>query len=126
MKILGIEHCTVMTPDIAATAASYQRVLGFVGGPRPAFAVRGAWLYQNDQPLVHIMEGRPEVGSAALEHVAFVATGLASCLDHLRRESVAFDLKRQPPPVQNWQIFLRDPNGVRLELNFAASETEEA
>jgi catechol 2,3-dioxygenase-like lactoylglutathione lyase family enzyme len=122
MNILGFDHCAIVTPDVAGTAAFYECVLGFAPGPRPQFAVRGAWLYQGHRALVHIIEGQPSGERAALEHVAFAATGLSAFVARLRQGDIPFELKRQPNPVDTWQLFVRDPNGVRIEIDFAATE----
>jgi hypothetical protein len=60
-------------------------------------------------------------GSGAVDHVAFFATGLAGMLAHLR--SLGIDPReRTVPSLGLHQIFLDDPNGVVIELNYPASE----
>ena len=60
-------------------------------------------------------------GTGALDHVAFRASGLAAMRLRLREKKV--DFAEQTVPGQGLQqIFLDDPDGIRLEFNFLASE----
>jgi hypothetical protein len=68
-------------------------------------------------------ESQATHGSGVIDHVAFRATGLAEMIDHLQRLGVAFK-ERQVDAQGLYQLFLFDPNGVKVELNFAASEAE--
>ena len=64
-----------------------------------------------------------EAGTGALDHIAFRATGLRAMLEHLRRERVAFTQRRANGQAL-FQLFLYDPNGIKIELNYEASEAE--
>ena len=44
-------------------------------------------------------------------------------LEHLRREKVAFSQRRANGQAL-FQLFLYDPNGIKIELNYAAEEAE--
>jgi hypothetical protein len=59
-----------------------------------------------------------------VDHVAFRATGLPETLARLKREGVAFT-QRMVSDQGLYQLFLHDPNGVKVELNFANSEALE-
>jgi hypothetical protein len=114
-------------------------VLGLDEGPHPDFGVPVHWLYLGGRDVLHLTEGGANVsetrkrylgqesqatqGSGVIDHVAFRATGLAEMIDHLRRLGVAFK-ERQVDAQGLYQLFLFDPNGVKVELNFAASEAE--
>jgi hypothetical protein len=43
-------------------------------------------------------------------------------LDHLRKEKVDFK-QRQVSDQGLYQLFMLDPNGIKIELNYAQSET---
>jgi len=58
-----------------------------------------------------------------IDHVAFRATGLETMIEHLKRHGVEFK-ERQVDDQGLYQLFLLDPNGVKVELNFANSEAK--
>ncbi len=119
-----LDHYNVSTRDLAGTVRFYEEVLGFENGPRPAFDFPGAWLYSDGRAVLHLNdvsgEGRaPLEGTGVLEHVAFDSRGFAAMKDHLATLGVPHRT-RQVPGRPRWQIFLLDPNGVEIELNFPA------
>lgn len=127
MPIQRMDHFTVLTKDAIATAEFYGSVLGFEPGPRPNFAFPGVWLYSGDKPLLHVVE-KDEVpaGPGVLDHMAFWGTGLAGFVAKLRARGIAHDLRQAPeggPAPGTWQLFFHDPNGARIEIDFAAGET---
>ncbi len=121
MALTGLDHISVRTADVEATRAFYEKVLGLRSGPRPDFAFPGAWLYRGEQAVVHVIGvdhgGRGE-GTGGFDHIAFAATDLDGMRKHFKACGVAFD-ERGVPGRPLYQIFLTDPNGVRIELNFA-------
>jgi hypothetical protein len=64
-----------------------------------------------------------EEGTGAIDHIAFRATGLRAMLEHLKKEKVAFSQRRANGQAL-FQLFLYDPNGIKIELNYAAEEAE--
>ncbi len=62
-------------------------------------------------------------GAGVVDHVAFRADGLREMLDHLTGEGIAFTT-RQVSAHGLFQIFLFDPNGVKIELNFENAEAD--
>ena len=138
MGVSHIEHFLVAADDIDATRDWYARVLGMTSGPQPDFGFPVHWMYVNGVDVVHIGPsakqageiqrkylGRTsqasEAGTGALDHIAFRATGLRQMLEHLKREKVAFTQRRANGQAL-FQLFLYDPNGIKIELNYAADE----
>jgi catechol 2,3-dioxygenase-like lactoylglutathione lyase family enzyme len=136
MPLSHIEHYLILTPDITATRDWYVDVLGLREGPHPDFPFPVTWLYIGDQDVIHIGQvnasaeqrkylGDPSKqdakGTGALDHIAFRATGLAKTLDHLRAKNIPFT-ERQVDDQGLYQLFLHDPHGIKIELNFAAAE----
>jgi catechol 2,3-dioxygenase-like lactoylglutathione lyase family enzyme len=123
MAIAGMNHFTVLTDDVAATVAFYRDLLGLVEGPRPAFGFPGAWLYAGGQPVLHLIGGRArgELTTGVIDHIAFSASGLATMCAALATRGIAYTCGRQTGSGI-WQVFLHDPNGARVELDFAADE----
>jgi len=123
MTVSGIEHITILTAELDRTVAFYRELLGLEPGWRPAFPFPGAWLYCNGRAVLHIVAGRavPHAPAGVIDHVAFSAIGLKSTVGRLAAAGIAYDLRRLPDNGP-WQLFLHDPNGARLELDFAAEE----
>ena len=138
MPLAHIEHFLVAADDIDATRDWYARVLGMRSGPHPEFGFPVHWMYIGEVDVVHIGPsakgandaqkkylGRTSentgVGTGAIDHIAFRATGLGAMLEHLRAEGVHFTQRRANGQALV-QVFFTDPNGIKIELNFAADE----
>jgi catechol 2,3-dioxygenase-like lactoylglutathione lyase family enzyme len=119
MAIVGMNHFTVLTDDLARTRAFYVDLLGLTEGPRPPLGFPGAWLYAGDRPILHVIAGRalPPERRGVLDHMAFSATNLSAIAARLDAAGIAYDLRRQPDTNLR-QLFLFDPNGARVELDF--------
>src|SRR4051812_16082227 len=112
---MRIDHVTIATDDLDATVAFYQDVLGLEVGPRPAFSFAGAWLYAGGRPIVHLKAPGVQRADAALDHVAFYTDDFSSFIARLDRMHLTY--KQQVLPDGSLrQCFLRDPNGVCLEI----------
>lgn len=123
MAIVGMNHFTVLASDLDATLRFYCDLLGLRSGARPAFDFPGAWLYRGDTAVLHVVAGRPlpQPPAGVIDHMAFSAEGLAGTVDKLREHHIPFDLRRLPGDGA-WQLFLHDPDGARVELDFPAGE----
>jgi catechol 2,3-dioxygenase-like lactoylglutathione lyase family enzyme len=118
-----MNHFTVLTSDLVATRAFYVDLLGLSEGFRPDFGFPGAWLYVDDQPILHVVAGRkvPDDPRGVIDHLAFSARDLRAICARLRDRGVEFDLRRVPT-TGAWQLFCLDPDGARVELDFDAAE----
>jgi len=139
MPVSHIEHVLVQTADIAKTRDWYVRVLGFEAGYTPDFKFPVCWLYLGDRDVIHITEGGVAVsenrkkyvgqqsqalsGTGVIDHVAFRCSGLSEMLQHLRRLNIPFT-QRQVDDQGLFQLFLMDPNDIKIELNFANAEAK--
>ncbi len=123
MAVSGMNHFTILTDDVAGTVAFYTGLLGLRDGPRPDLGFPGAWLYLGDAAIVHVVgDAAPErLRAGVIDHVAFTATGLSDVLATLAAHGVAHTC-RQQVGTGAWQVFFFDPNGARVELDFAAGE----
>lgn len=128
MSVGLLDHYNVRTKDLAATVAFYEKVLGMESGPRPDFPFPGAWMYSEGQAVVHLvdigaMDEAQKPDSGVVHHIAFVSKGFHAMKKHLSDNSYEFEA-REVPGGELWQIFVRDPNGVLIELNYeTANET---
>ncbi|CAE6501217.1 MAG TPA: glyoxalase [Nitrosomonas nitrosa] len=125
MAIDGMNHFTVLTSDLEKSKAFYIGVLGLTEGYRPPFAFPGAWLYSGDQAILHIIAGKPLPVEAqgVIDHMAFTASNLQVVVDTLNQHGIPFKLHRLVGE-HTWQLFCHDPDGAKVELDFAASEPE--
>jgi catechol 2,3-dioxygenase-like lactoylglutathione lyase family enzyme len=126
-----LDHFNIRTRKLTDTVRFYESVLGLEKGPRPNFAFPGAWMYSEGKAVVHLVDisstdepQKPDSG--VVHHVAFASTGFDGMADRLKSRGMPFEA-RQVPGGELWQIFVNDPNGVMIELNYeAAKEQAEA
>lgn len=139
MPLSHLEHFLIQTADIQGTCDWYERVLGMRRGYTPDFKFPVQWMYVGDKDVLHVTEGGAAVsenrkryvgqestaisGSGVIDHVAFRATGLEEMTGRLDRMAIAYK-ERQVNDQGLYQLFLFDPNGVKIELNFSASEVK--
>ncbi len=121
-----LDHFNIRTRKLADTVRFYEDVLGLEKGPRPNFAFPGAWMYSDGKAVVHIVDisatdepQKPDSG--VVHHVAFVSRGFDGMKARLKSRAMEFDA-RQVPGGELWQIFVNDPNGVMIELNYEAAK----
>jgi catechol 2,3-dioxygenase-like lactoylglutathione lyase family enzyme len=123
MAAIGMNHFTVLTDDVARTVDFYSDLVGLSDGYRPDLGFPGAWLYAGGQAVLHIVGDRPRevLKPGVIDHIAFTATGLPETLARLTARGIHYAC-RQQPGTGLWQVFFFDPNGARVELDFAAGE----
>src|ERR1700687_5686084 len=128
MSVGVLDHCNIRTRKLSDTVRFYEETLGLKKGDRPNFAFPGAWMYSEGKPVVHLVDisstneaQKPDSG--VVHHVAFASRDFAGMKQRLQAKGVEFEA-RQVPGGELWQIFIHDPNGVMIELNYeAAKET---
>jgi catechol 2,3-dioxygenase-like lactoylglutathione lyase family enzyme len=122
MRVGVLDHYNVSTRDLGATIRFYEDVLGLVNGPRPPFDFPGAWLYSEGHPVLHLNDISPtdtpqRPDSGVIDHIAFGSRGFEATKKHLTQKGIQFRIN-QVPNSRRWQIFVRDPNNILIELNF--------
>ena len=119
MAILDVDHVNVTTSDLERMRLFYTEVLGLTEGVRPPFSRPGAWMYLGERAVVHISTGRVPASqsSDAFDHIAFKANDLEATRARLQRHGVTFT-EFGVPDRQLHQLFLRDPEGMQIELVF--------
>ena len=126
MSVGVLDHFNIRTRDLKGTVRFYQDILGLENGARPNFAFPGAWLYSEGRAVVHLVDISPtdeaqKPDSGVVHHVAFISRDFAGMKKRLQTRGVEFEA-RQVPGGELWQIFIRDPNGVMIELNYEAAK----
>lgn len=128
MALRRLDHVLVLTDDLEATRAFYCDVLGLEVGERPELPFPGYWLTLEGMPCLHVAERSAyeahattmglAVGAAPVDHLAFAADeapGLAERVAAAGLRATENDV----PEARLRQLFVEDPNGVRVELNVA-------
>jgi len=143
MSNLSLNHFSIRSLEIEKTTDFYSKLLGLTVGPRPEFPFPGVWLYNGDESswanavlhLIAIDKNDPNglkqylgerdpsslYGSGAVDHIAFFAVGLEEKIDLLKELKISYR-ERTVPVIGLHQIFLDDPNGIVIELNYPAAE----
>ena len=132
MPVIELNHYFVRANDLERSRRFYCDVLGFEVMPRPYFPFPGHWLGVGGKVQVHLgLHGVPDsdrhyLGSTAssatdhagiVDHVAFLATDPQAFAQ--RFEAIGLPARhRYLPDFQIFQMFVTDPDGLTLELNF--------
>ncbi len=132
-----MEHYLVITDDIERTKEFYCGALGMRVGFRPPLEFPGYWLYVGDTPCIHIAEWRTYTahsqrqgipvstrasGTGPFDHIAFNAEDFDGMLARLERYGIEPGLNVVTgTPLR--QLFLTDPNGVKIEINVRVEST---
>ncbi len=128
MSVGVLDHFNIRTRKLDDTVRFYENILGLQNGDRPNFSFPGAWMYSEGRPVVHLVDISPtgeqqKPDSGVVHHVAFASRDFNGMKQRLQSKGMAFDT-RQVPGGETWQIFVRDPNGVMIELNYEAAKEQ--
>jgi catechol 2,3-dioxygenase-like lactoylglutathione lyase family enzyme len=131
MPLTQLEHYLVLTDDLEVTCDFYRDALGLREGARPPLGFPGYWLYVGDVPCIHIAEWdtyrthsiaagisvtAPAPGTGPLDHIAFNAVDLGAVKARLAAHKIEYSVN-EVPKAGLIQLFLKDPNGVKIEIN---------
>jgi catechol 2,3-dioxygenase-like lactoylglutathione lyase family enzyme len=120
MPIAALDHINISTDKLAETRSFFVDLLGLTEGERPPFGFPGHWLYIGGHPIVHLVgrpKGRSPSRGAALDHFALRADGYEALRAKLDCAGLTYRAVDVPGRATR-QIFVDDPNGVTVELNF--------
>ena len=123
-----LDHFNIRTRQLGDTVRFYEDILGLEKGTRPNFAFPGAWMYSDGKAVVHLVdisrtEEPQKPDSGVVHHVAFASRDFAGMKQRLESKGMEYD-SRQVPGGDLWQIFVNDPNGVMIELNYEAAKEQ--
>ena len=144
MSLSTLDHCSIRTAKLPETRNFYVDLLGLEDGPRPDFDFPGYWLYLDNKPVVHIVGIDPddpsgleeylggsvdpaecENGSGAFDHIAFRAREPLALRAKLDAAGLPYR-EREVPNLHLFQMFVEDPNGITVELNYFEDEQQAA
>lgn len=132
MPLTELNHYFVRAKDLERSRRFYCDALGFEVMPRPAFAFSGYWLGVGGKVQVHMGQdgiadeavyyfgtspGSARDNAGVVDHIAFQGTdpdGLARRLADLGVPARS----RHIPEIDLFQLFVTDPDGLVIELNF--------
>ena len=134
MGVSALEHVTIRCAQLQRTRDFYVDLMGLIDGDRPNFPFRGHWLYLGGIPVVHLVEatdtagawGRdivvpnPVEGTGSFDHVAFKGDDFEVMRDRVKAAGMTFK-ERVVPGRPLKQLFVLDPEGVLVEINFRNS-----
>ena len=139
MLINSLDHCSIRTTKLQETREFFVDILGLEDGKRPDFPFPGAWLYTDSTAVIHLIGVDPDdpsglqryvggeissealQGSGAFDHIAFRANDPSVLIERLKKTDYAYR-ERQVPNMNLFQIFVDDPNGITIELNYRGEE----
>lgn len=135
MALERLEHLAIRTDNLKPTVDFYTKVVGLREGPRPDFGFPGHWLYLGETAVIHLIYfdhrsdgsrfdgimGRRDKyaddGTGSVDHIAFRAKDFAGM--KRRFHDLKIPMKENYiPDFKLCQLFIEDPNGVTVELNF--------
>jgi catechol 2,3-dioxygenase-like lactoylglutathione lyase family enzyme len=134
MPLEKLDHYFVYAKNLDASRDFYSEMLGLEEGPRPDFGFPGYWFYLEGRAVVHLgnedfeggMEGADKKvmfnrGTGPLDHIAFRGTDIEDFISRFESSRIEYN-RREVPDFKLSQLFVEDPNGVTIELNFFYGE----
>jgi lactoylglutathione lyase len=116
MQVLELNHVALLVRDLEAACDFYRNTMRLEPLPRPAFTFPGAWFRLGRQQELHLIGERTEpVQSHERNHFALRVDDLDKWEAHFQQTKT--DVRqRKMRPDGAWQIFVRDPDGYRIEI----------
>jgi catechol 2,3-dioxygenase-like lactoylglutathione lyase family enzyme len=140
MPITELNHYLLVARNLEKTRDFYQKVLGLeLAAERPDFGFPGYWLKAGEHICVHLASQAPNkirdnfllkkhprgtTGSGSVDHIAFLARDPEAVRRRIQKHKVEMHY-RSFPDAKLFQIFLKDPDDVTIELNFLGEVIDE-
>ena len=127
--MVSLDHINIQTVKLGETIAFYRDLLGLRAGdpPPPLDPALVQWMFDPDGAAIFHLSapgalnaiGDVNTGTdtGAVHHVALACSGHGAMIATLGRLGLAHR-ENHVEAIDLKQIFVRDPNGVLLELNF--------
>jgi catechol 2,3-dioxygenase-like lactoylglutathione lyase family enzyme len=139
MPVTALNHYLIVSKNLERSKKFYQEVLGLDLAERPDFGFPGYWLKTGDNICVHLASQEPNEirdqfllkkhpkgtnGSGSVDHIAFLAQDPEGVRNRIQKNKVDMHF-RSFPDAKLFQIFLKDPDDVTIELNFLGEVIDE-
>ena len=140
MPLTEINHYLIVSKNLERSKDFYRKVLGMELAERPDFGFPGYWLKIGNDICVHLASKRPNrtrdmfllkkhgpgvKGSGSVDHIAFLAQDPLEVRKRIQRQGVEMHF-RSFPDAKLFQIFLKDPDDITIELNFLGEVIDES
>jgi glyoxylase I family protein len=124
MAAIGLNHFNLQAHKelLEQLKDFYCDYLGLQVGERPQLRSFGYWLYAEGKAILHLSESahsRQTHIRTTIDHVAFTCVDAAHMEQKLRAGGIEFEVRGGAGLKQ---IFLADPAGNGVELNFSGEE----
>ena len=141
MRINKLDHVSIATDQLEDTKKFYCDLLGLKVGHRPKLKSSGYWLYSGEEAIIHLVETGSNLDrevafsddkktARSLEtleitdlsetgmddHIAMTVEESAGLVNFMKENKIAY-WDRLLADRELYQVFVRDPNGVIIELN---------
>jgi len=132
MPLTALNHYLIVSRNLERSRRFYSLVLGLKLARRPDFGFPGYWLRIGRDICVHLASQKPNRirdtfllkkhprgtnGSGSVDHIAFLARDPEAVRRRIQQHGVRMHY-RSFPDARLFQIFLKDPDDVTIELNF--------
>ena len=129
MKVNWLDHVNIFTDDMATSTKFYADLLDLDvrDGPAPFRPDQVQWVYDDqNRPIVHLnARGAPQAFkrdcpaglTGPIHHVALNCEGFEEMIARLKARALEHQIN-DVASIGLKQVFVTDPNGVLLELNF--------
>ncbi len=140
MPLTGLNHYLIVSKNLERSRKFYEDVLGMRLAERPDFGFPGYWLKLGESDIcVHLASQNPNrirdqyllkkhpkgtKGSGSVDHIAFLARDPGEIRSRIRKNKLDMHF-RSFPDAKLFQIFLKDPDDVTIELNFLGEVIDE-
>lgn len=131
MPTTALDHVNILTDDLDATIAFYEKALELTRGRSVVEdrGLSGAWMIDaGGNALLHLVGRDPHPGygddyvsgvpTGAIHHFAFRCSGFAEAQARLEAAGIPYRTNDGMHGLR--QIVVVDPNGVNVEMNFPA------
>jgi catechol 2,3-dioxygenase-like lactoylglutathione lyase family enzyme len=128
----GLDHVNIQTADLAGSVAFYRDIIGLdVRDPPELDPARVQWMHDDrGHAIIHLSSAGSLLGEAgkergrdtgAVHHVALDCKGHDAMQALLTAKGLPFRVNHVVS-IDLRQIFIEDPNGVLLELNYRSGQ----
>lgn len=113
MRVMGIQHHSVIVTDMARSRAFYRGALGLQEVPiPPAFDFGGAWFTLGEQQIHLLPAARADDRSD--RHITLHVQDVAGARKHLA--GLGAPVWEEAPMPEGERFFTADPDGNRIEI----------